>query len=123
MAHMQYPGVFSFLLLRRNEVKLHERTGRTKRHSSNENMIWTAAFNISTLYLNYKCVSIRCSVGPTHDRDDGMLDQRNIGWKHSTPCEPRHEKTCFNHMRITKVQMNLRASAQSDQHLCCSQLR
>ena len=31
--------------------------------------------------------------------------------------EPRHEKTCFSHMRTTKVQIR-----QSDQHLCCSLL-
>ena len=33
--------------------------------------------------------------------------------------EPRHEKTCFSHMRTTKAQIRLRI-AQSDQHHFCS---
>ena len=36
--------------------------------------------------------------------------------------EPCHEKTCFSHVRTTKVQISLRIRA-SDQHLCCSLLR
>ena len=42
--------------------------------------------------------------------------------KECNQCEPRHEKTCFSHMRTTKVQITC-ASTQSDQHLYSSLLR
>ena len=69
---------------------------------------WSSGFRLPSGFVNpRKWCSARLRLGEHHFLGLTNLDV-NLKRMHQLYIEPRHEKTCFSHMRTTKVQISLR---------------